>query len=256
MALVLRRGLLAGLIAGLVSGVYLLLVGEPVIDQAIRLEAAASGGAPAVEVFSRGTQRLGLVGATVLYGLAVGGVFAIIHRLLEPRMAAGTAWDKAVRLAAAGFGTLFLVPFLEYPSNPPGVGDPATAGTRTRLYLAAIALSAVISLLAWLAARRLAELGVERWGGPRGPRGGGRGGGRESAPGTWSRSASPTPSCPRCRSRSTCRPRSFGKRGWRRRRGRRCCGPASVRRSARSGCAPNARRPAPRQRPPAPDLGA
>jgi hypothetical protein len=163
MALVLRRGLLAGLIAGLVSGVYLLLVGEPVIDQAIRLEAAASGGAPAVEVFSRGTQRLGLVGATVLYGLAVGGVFAIIHQLLEPRMAAGTAWDKAIRLAAAGFGTLFLVPFFEYPSNPPGVGDPATAGTRTRLYLAAIALSAVISLLAWLAARRLAELGVERW---------------------------------------------------------------------------------------------
>jgi Probable cobalt transporter subunit (CbtA) len=163
MALVLRRGLLAGLVAGLVSGVYLLLVGEPVIDQAIRLEAAASGGAPAAEVFSRGTQRLGLVGAATLYGLAVGGVFAILYQLLEPRMAAGTAWDKAVRLAAAGFGTLFLVPFFEYPSNPPGVGDPATAGTRTRLYLAAIALSAVISLLAWLAAHRLAELGVERW---------------------------------------------------------------------------------------------
>jgi hypothetical protein len=163
MALVLRRGLLAGLIAGLVSGVYLLLVGEPVIDQAIRLEAAAAGGAPAVEIVSRGTQRLGLVGAAVLYGLAVGGVFAIVHQLLEPRMAAGTAWDRAVRLAAAGFGTLFLVPFFEYPANPPGVGDPVTAGTRTRLYLAAIALSAVISLLAWLAARRLAELGVERW---------------------------------------------------------------------------------------------
>jgi len=163
MALVLRRGLLAGVIAGLVSGVYLLLVGEPVIDQAIRLEAAASGGAPAVEVFSRGTQRLGLVGAAVLYGLAVGGVFAIVHQLLEPRMAAGTPWDRAMRLAAAGFGTLFLVPFFEYPSNPPGVGDPGTASTRTRLYLAAIAISAVISLLAWLAARRLAELGVERW---------------------------------------------------------------------------------------------
>jgi hypothetical protein len=163
MALVLRRGLLAGLVAGLVSGVYLLLVGEPVIDQAIRLEAGAAGGAPAVEIVSRGTQRLGLVGAAVLYGLAVGGVFAIVHQLLESRTAAGTAWDKAVRLAAAGFGTLFLVPFFEYPANPPGVGDPATAGTRTRLYLAAIALSAVISLLAWLAARRLAELGVERW---------------------------------------------------------------------------------------------
>src|SRR6266540_3048212 len=100
MALLLRRGLLAGLVAGLVSGVYLLFVGEPVIDQAIRLEAAASGGAGAVELLSRGTQKFGLVGATTLYGVAVGGVFALAYQLLEPRMAAGTVWDKAVRLAA------------------------------------------------------------------------------------------------------------------------------------------------------------
>src|SRR6266545_260422 len=163
MALLLRRGLLAGLVAGLVSGVYLLFVGEPVIDQAIRLEAAASGGAGAVELLSRGTQKLGLVGATSLYGAAVGGVFALVYGLLEARMAPGTAWDKAVRLAAAGFGTLFLVPFLHYPANPPGVGDASTAATRTRLYLAAVAASLLVSVVAWLAARRLAELGVERW---------------------------------------------------------------------------------------------
>jgi hypothetical protein len=163
MALVLRRGLLAGLIAGLVSGIYLLFVGEPVVDAAIRLEAAASGGAGAAELVSRGMQKVGLIGATTLYGLAVGGVFAIVHQLLEPRMAAGTAWDKSVRLAAAGFGTLYLVPFLHYPANPPGVGDPSTAATRTRLYLAALAASLLVSLAAWLAARRLAELGVERW---------------------------------------------------------------------------------------------
>ena len=163
MALVLRRGLLAGLIAGLVSGIYLLFVGEPVIDQAIRLEAAASGGATTVALVSRGMQKVGLLGATTLYGLAVGGVFAIVHQLLEPRMAAGTAWDKAIRLAAAGFGTLYLVPFLHYPANPPGVGDPGTAATRTRLYLAALAASVLVSVAAWLAARRLAELGVERW---------------------------------------------------------------------------------------------
>src|ERR671936_1894689 len=156
MALVLRRGLLAGLIAGLVSGIYLLFVGEPVIDQAIRLEAAASGGATTVALVSRGMQKVGLLGATTLYGLAVGGVFAIVHQLLEPRMAAGTAWDKAIRLAAAGFGTLYLVPFLHYPANPPGVGDPGTAATRTRLYLAALAASVLVSVAAWLAARRLA----------------------------------------------------------------------------------------------------
>src|SRR6266540_3802534 len=162
MALLLRRGLLAGLVAGLVSGVYLLFVGEPVIDQAIRLEAAASGGAGAVELLSRGTQKFGLVGATTLYGVAVGGVFALAYQLLEPRMAAGTVWDKAVRLAAAGFGTLFLVPFLHYPANPPGVGDPAELLWRARLASASgqallwAAMGAAFGALAMRAERRAA----------------------------------------------------------------------------------------------------
>ncbi|HYT26115.1 MAG TPA: CbtA family protein [Actinomycetota bacterium] len=160
MALVLRRGLLAGLVAGLVSGAYLLVAGEPVIDQALRYEVMPAGH---VEVVSRGTQHLGLVVGAVLYALALGGVFAFVAFLLEPRLRGGSAWDRSIRLAAVAFATVWLVPFLKYPANPPGVGDPTTVGDRSRLYLAMVAVSLGASVAAWQIARRLAERGVEPW---------------------------------------------------------------------------------------------
>jgi hypothetical protein len=41
-----------------------------------------------------------------------------------------------------------LFPFLKYPANPPGVGDPETVGYRQALYLGFIVLSAVGTALA------------------------------------------------------------------------------------------------------------
>jgi hypothetical protein len=160
-ASLLRRGLVAGLLAGLVAGVFYLIAGEPVIQQALRYESAAPGG-HAVEVFSRGTQRLGLVAAVMLYGTAMGGVFGFVYALLEPRLAAGSSWDRALRLAAAAFAAAWLVPFLKYPSNPPGVGDPASGPERTRLYLAMVAVSLAAWVGAWLLSRGLADRGVPR----------------------------------------------------------------------------------------------
>jgi len=160
-ASLLRRGLVAGLLAGLVAGVFYLIAGEPVIQQALRYESAAPAG-HAVEVFSRGTQRLGLVAAVMLYGTAMGGVFGFLYALLEPRLAAGSSWDRSLRLATAAFASAWLVPFLKYPSNPPGVGDPATGPERTRLYLAMVAISLAAWVGAWLLSRRLADRGVPR----------------------------------------------------------------------------------------------
>jgi len=157
----LRRGLIAGLIAGVAAGVFYLLAGEPVIQQAIGFESAAGGG-HAVQVFSRGTQRLGLLAGVGLYGTAMGGVFGFLYALLEPRFAAGSAWDRSLRLAASAFASAWLVPFLKYPSDPPGVGDPSTATERTRLYLAMVALSVGASAGAWLLARHLAARGLPR----------------------------------------------------------------------------------------------
>jgi hypothetical protein len=160
-ASLLRRGLLAGLGAGLVAGVFYLIAGEPVVQQALHYEIAPAGG-HTVAVFSRGTQRVGLVAATLLYGAAMGGVFGFLYALLEPRLRAGSPWDRSLRLAAVAFASAWLVPFLKYPSNPPGVGDPATGPERTRLYLIMVAVSIAASAGAWLLSRRLAAGGLPR----------------------------------------------------------------------------------------------
>src|SRR6266487_1782738 len=127
----LRRGLLAGLVAGLAAGVFYLIVGEPVVQQAIGLESAAPG-PHAAEVFSRGTQRIGLLVGVGLYGVALGGVFGFLYAVLEPRLKASSAWQRSLGLAGVAFASAWLVPFLKYPSNPPGVGEESTIGQRTR----------------------------------------------------------------------------------------------------------------------------
>lgn len=161
MTVVLRRGLLAGLIAGFVAGLFFFVVGEPHIAQALRYEVVPPG-AESVEVFSRTVQREGLLAATTLYGAAFGGVFSFLFAFLAPRMRSGSSWDRSLRLAAAGFVSVWLVPFLKYPTNPPAVGDPNTINERTALYLTMIAISLGAVVAAWMAARRLADRGVER----------------------------------------------------------------------------------------------
>jgi uncharacterized membrane protein YidH (DUF202 family) len=158
-ASLLRRGLLAGLVAGLAAGIFYLIVGEPVVQQAIGLESAAPG-PRAAEVFSRGTQRIGLLVGVGLYGLALGGVFGFLYALLGPRLKASSAWQRSLGLAAVAFASAWLVPFLKYPSNPPGVGEASTIGQRTRLYLAMVALSIATSVGAWLLARHLERRGM------------------------------------------------------------------------------------------------
>ncbi len=159
MASFLRRGLLAGLVAGLAAGIFYLIVGEPVVQQAIGFESFTPG-PHAAEVFSRGTQRIGLLAGVGLYGVALGGVFGFLYALLEPRLKAATAWQRSLGLAAVAFASVWLVPFLKYPSNPPGVGEESTIGQRTRLYLAMVVLSVAASVGAWLLARHLERRGV------------------------------------------------------------------------------------------------
>ena len=180
----LLRGVVAGLVVGLLVGLLALLVAEPVIDRAITLEsqrvtseyqhalnqaiidhhgdvAAAERQvpAPAPEVFSRRTQRFGLVLATTLFGFGVGGVFAIVY-LLVGRRAQGTPWRRSLGLAGALVTGLYLLPFLRYPANPPGVGDPSTIDHRTLGYTLAIAIGAVAVWGAWRLSQHLRARGA------------------------------------------------------------------------------------------------
>jgi predicted cobalt transporter CbtA len=168
----LRRGLAAGGIAGLAAGLFSLLLAEPLMDRAVRLEAAVSGeqsehghGAStaahshAEELFSRGEQHLGLVVTAVVTGLALGVFFAVVYALTHRRDSGAHPWPRALALAGAGFTGVSLLPFLRYPANPPGVGDGSTVVERQVLWVSAIAIGVLGMLLVHQLDRRLAQAG-------------------------------------------------------------------------------------------------
>lgn len=154
----LRRGLAAGLLAGLLAGAFAFFLGEPSLDRAIQLESQAAGHSHE-EVFSRGEQKAGLIFATALYGIAVGGIFGLASAYFQGRITERSERARSFSLAGAIFLGAVLLPFLKYPPNPPGVGaDPSTLGERTLAYLAMMALGVFAVLAAWRFRRGLEGL--------------------------------------------------------------------------------------------------
>lgn len=154
----LRRGVTAGAMAGAAMAVVMVALGERSIAAAIALEQANGGGGDAP--FTRPQQVLGGVVGLVIAGVATGAIFGVAFAAVRHRLA-GDDWRRSLTLAGAGFGALSLVPFLKYPPNPPAVGDPATVGTRTALYLGLVASSALLTWGAWRLHRTLAGAGLE-----------------------------------------------------------------------------------------------
>jgi predicted cobalt transporter CbtA len=165
----LKRGAIAGLAGGVAVALVLRLIGEDAIGRAVALEARLNP-SPAGhrEMFDRATQQAGGMVAALLFGLAVGVTFAVVLATVRHRMAGPGDTRRAISLAAVAFVTVALVPFLKYPANPPGVGDPSTIGRRTTLYLVMLAWSIVSTWAAWRAFRWLrarTRPDVERVGG-------------------------------------------------------------------------------------------
>jgi hypothetical protein len=161
----LRDGALAGLAGGAALALVLLLAGEGSIGQAIDIERRAHPGAGHDEMFSRGAQQAGGALAALVWGVALGLVlsvaWALLRRHLRPADRGATGdWRAAVGLGAIAFLTVNLVPFLKYPANPPGVGDPGTIGRRTALYLLMLAWSVVATAASWRLSRWLDGRGV------------------------------------------------------------------------------------------------
>ncbi len=174
----LLRGMLVGVLAGILCFGFLKVLGEPAVDRALAFEAqmdeakqAKGGGAmpgmsmpaePASpELVSRPVQAgIGLFTGVAVYGAAFGGMFALVFALLYGRIGSFGPRALSALLAGIGFVSIYLVPNLKYPANPPAVGDPETIGARTALYFAMIALSlAVMIATSMLQRRLLARLG-------------------------------------------------------------------------------------------------
>lgn len=163
-------GLVAGACAGLLAAGFTRIVGEPSVDAAIafeesQAEPAAAPAAPAHQraagpLVSRKTQSTaGLLSAALIYGLSLGGIFALAFAFVYGRVGKLSPAATALWLAGASFVVLFLVPFLKFPANPPAVGNPDTITKRTVLYFTMMGISILGAVLAVRVRKLLAPHG-------------------------------------------------------------------------------------------------
>lgn len=154
----LLRGMGVGVAAGLLSWLFSYLFGEPAVEGAIAFEDRlhAAGEAHGVELVSRGVQStIGLGTAVILFGVAVGGLFALAYAVAYGRIGTLSPRAAAAVLAAGAFVVVGLVPFLKYPANPPASTDDSSVGRRTALYLVLILVSVILAVASVSVGRRL-----------------------------------------------------------------------------------------------------
>ena len=112
------------------------------------------------ELVSRRVQAgIGLFTGVVVYSTAFGGLFALVFAYAYARVGFGSPRVMSVLLAVGGLVTVYIVPNLKYPANPPAVGEPGTIGMRTALSTSlclAISVAAMVGSLA-LRKRMLAD---------------------------------------------------------------------------------------------------
>ncbi len=141
----------AGLMAGLIVAIFHYVATEPVIERAIELESElghlqeVTGERPLVD---RGAQRLGLFLGFLLYGLTWGLLFSLLYRVVQALPPGLGLLGRGPITALLTGWSVALFPFLKYPGNPPGVGDPETIGYRQALYTGFVVLSLAVTCLA------------------------------------------------------------------------------------------------------------
>ncbi len=162
------RGLLVGAIGGILAFVFARIFAEPQIQAAIDYESGRdaaqaildkAAGIPAEaadpDLFSRTVQaNVGIGAGMILFGAAMGGLYAVAYVMACGRTGALRPRNLAVLVAAGGFLGFYLLPFMKYPANPPSIGHPETIRDRGGLYLLMVGLSiAVLILAVWLGQR-------------------------------------------------------------------------------------------------------
>ena len=123
--------LISGFVAGTIHGAVNLVIVEPYLDEAISIENRnlfASGDAEDTSQFwveynsYRDWQKSGQLLAGGILGMSIGALFGIVFAYSRNSLPKGHTVKKTFVLAAIMWFTIFLIPFLKYPANPPTVG--------------------------------------------------------------------------------------------------------------------------------------
>lgn len=144
------HGMLAGMLGAVVAATFALIFAEPRIDAAIAFEAAhAVHAMPGMdeELVSRTVQKTaGLYTAMLMYGTALGGLFAIVFSVLYGRVVRIGPRSLSLLLALLTIVVIVLVPAIKYPPTPPAVGLHETVRLRTVAYFGMIGFSVLAAV--------------------------------------------------------------------------------------------------------------
>jgi predicted cobalt transporter CbtA len=142
--------LLAGCFAGIIHGATNLAIVEPYLDDAIGIENQnlfASGEEKDTPEFwvnysaYRDWQKGGQVLTGAILGTSIGALFGIVFAYSRRILPGQHNVKKSMVLAGIMWLSIYFIPFLKYPANPPTVGDTETVILRSILYLSFIAIS-------------------------------------------------------------------------------------------------------------------
>jgi hypothetical protein len=163
---IIGRGLVAGALAGVIAFVFARIFVEPVIDRAIGFEdgvgaahdAMHGGHEHGAEVFTRGVQaNIGLGFGVIAFSVAMGALFAVVFAVAYGRVGSVSARVLSLYVAGGMLLSLYVVPALKYPANPPAVSLEETIRQRTLLYLLMVVLSAALFVGAVYLGRQLGQ---------------------------------------------------------------------------------------------------
>ena len=142
--------LVSGCFAGLIHGGLNLVMVEPYLDQAIGIENQtlfATGEEEDTTSFwveynsYRVWQKSGQVLAGAILGTSIASLVGIVFLFTRKVLPEGNNIKKTLVLSGLMWFTIFVIPFLKYPANPPTVGETETVVLRSILFLSFITIS-------------------------------------------------------------------------------------------------------------------
>ena len=103
-------------------------------------------GTPEEISFYRNWQKGGQIAAGAILGISHASLFSIVYAFARPSLPGSNNMKKALVLATVMWLTIFMIPFIKYPANPPAVGDPETLYYRQTIYLTYVSISGLGAL--------------------------------------------------------------------------------------------------------------